>query len=83
MNDDAFKKGQFNDAATLGDADSGAQWEPAFKNKIDGMILVSGDSHASVDVVLVEVRLILGLTIHEVTHIRGDVRPGDQNGHEQ
>ncbi|KAF9019286.1 Dyp-type peroxidase [Hymenopellis radicata] len=82
LNDDAFKKGQFSDAATLGDPDSGADWEPAFKDKLDAMIHVAGDSHVSVDVVLVEVRAILGLTIHEVTHIVGDVRPGDQDGHE-
>ena len=63
-------------------------WIPAFKQAIDGLILNAGDSHLTIVEKLAEVKLIFAVgaydaTIHEVTSIIGDVRPGDEKGHEQ
>lgn len=74
------------DAPTLGDklaADGTPDWDPSFKKTIHGVILVAGDSHLTVDAKLLEVTLILALTIKEITRIKGDVRPGPEDGHEQ
>lgn len=71
-------------AATTGTPD----WVPAFKNGVDGMILVSGESHGTVAEKLSEVEKIFlvgahAATIHEALRIVGDVRPGEEKGHEQ
>lgn len=82
------------DAKDLGDqgsTSSGAftpDWIPAFKQDIHGMLLISGDSHPSVDKRLREIERIFAVRthnpiIHEVTRIVGDVRPGEEKGHEQ
>jgi hypothetical protein len=50
-----FKNGQKKDAESLGDKGTGTgdsfvpNWEPAFLKDIHGVILVSGDSHDSVN----------------------------------
>ncbi|KAK0432370.1 peroxidase TAP [Armillaria borealis] len=86
LDDSAFKTGQLKDAAVnLGDKlgdDSLPDWEPAFKEQIDAVILVAGDSHHTVNNKLLEIRALFGLSIHEVTHIQGDVRPGAVSVHE-
>ncbi|KAH9941342.1 peroxidase TAP [Amylocystis lapponica] len=93
IGDSAFKEGQLADAANLGDQGTttngvfSPNWIPAFKNLVHGVILVSGDSHPTVEETLCTVEAILGVgridaTIHEVLRIVGDVRPGAQKGHE-
>ncbi|KAK0435361.1 peroxidase TAP [Armillaria borealis] len=86
LDDSAFKSGQLKDAAlNLGDkvgADSLPDWEPAFKEKIDAVILIAGDSHLTVSKKLLETRALFGLSIHEVTNVQGDVRPGAVSAHE-
>ncbi|KAK0468764.1 peroxidase TAP [Armillaria novae-zelandiae] len=86
LDDSAFKSGQLKDAApNLGDkvgADSLPDWDPAFKGKIDAVILIAGDSQPTVSAKLLEIRALFGLSIHEVTHIQGDVRPGAVSAHE-
>lgn len=52
------------------------------------MILISGDSHATVDVTRTKVESIFSVgtanaTISEVLALVGDVRPGAEKGHEQ
>lgn len=52
------------------------------------MILVSGDCHATVAERLAKIEKVFlvgspNATIHEVTRIVGDVRPGTEKGHEQ
>ena len=64
------------------------KWDPEFKKDIHGLILVTGDSHATVDEKLAEVLKIFSLrsqnaTIHEIKRAVGDVRPGAEKGHEQ
>lgn len=82
IGDSAFISGQLNDTPNLGD-NVRDEWDPAFKQIIHGVVLVGGDSHLSVDAKLFEVTRIFGPSIREITRIRGDVRPGAENGHEQ
>ena len=98
IGDPVFEKGMLADAPNLGDqgtkSASGVvdpnnpDWIPAFKQDIDGMIMVAGDCHATVTEKLAEIEktfLVGGpnATIHEVIRIVGDVRPGAEKGHEQ
>ena len=94
INDPAFLGGMLTDAIkNLGDPLTTAtpkspDWVPAFKHGVDGMILVSGDCHATVAEKLAEIEKILfvgtpSATIHEALRIVGDVRPGNEKGHEQ
>lgn len=83
------------DAANLGDpgtTDSSGNfnpdWLPAFKKGIDGLILISGDSHASTHETMLKINKIFGVgrhnsTLHIVKEVVGDVRPGKESGHEQ
>ena len=93
INDAAFTKGMLADALDLGDPPTTADpkspdWVPAFKHGVDGMVLVSGECHATVAEKLAEIEKIFfvgtpSATIHEALRIVGDVRPGDEKGHEQ
>jgi hypothetical protein len=90
-----FLNGQKADAESLGDKGSGTgpsfvpDWDPAFLQEIHGVILVSGDSHSSVNKALSEAKIAFGIasldepSIKEVISIVGDVRPGKESGHEQ
>ena len=85
---DPFIIGQQQDALTnLGDPKSPdgktPAWDPRFLRDIHGVILISGESHGTTDVKKVEIDLHFGLSIKEIITIRGDVRPGDEDGHEQ
>ena len=80
------------DAKDLGDPGTAdhdiPDWVPAFKNGVDGMVLVSGDCHDTVTEKLAEIERIFlvgahSATIHEAIRIVGDVRPGKEKGHEQ
>jgi len=89
-----FLAGQKEDAQSLGDKGTGTgtnfipDWEAAFLQDIHAIILVSGDSHRSVNKALGEARQTFGVgtseaSIKEVTSIVGDVRPGKESAHEQ
>ena len=65
----------------LGDNFDG--WDAAFKQEIHGALLVTGDTRDTVNSKLSDVKNILTTTIKEVQTLNGDVRPGDQAGHEQ
>jgi Dyp-type peroxidase family len=94
IGDSAFDKGMLADAQNLGDqgttSSSGAftpDWIPAFKHDIHGVILISGDCHATVNEKLAEIKEIFlagewNASIHEMHRIVGDVRPGNEKGHE-
>ncbi|KAM0797506.1 peroxidase TAP [Usnea florida] len=92
INDPAFTKGMLADALDLGDPPTTADpknpdWVPAFKHGVDGMVLVSGECHATVAEKLAEIEKIFfvgtpSATIHEALRIVGDVRPGNEKGHE-
>ena len=85
---DPFIVGQEQDALNnLGDPKSAdgktPDWDPHFLKELHGVILISGDSHESTDNKKREIDNILGSSIKEIITIRGDVRPGAQDGHEQ
>ncbi|KDR71616.1 hypothetical protein GALMADRAFT_143869 [Galerina marginata CBS 339.88] len=92
--DTAFLNGQrFEAGANLGDKGTGSgqdfvpDWEEPFKKEIHGVIILAGDSHASVDKKLQEIKLIFDVggrtsSIAEITSVQGDARPGDQSAHE-
>ena len=82
------------DAKTLGDkgTDSGGKfdpdWNPAFKHGVHGVILITAESHNTMSETLRKIEKIFRVrahnaTLHEVLRIVGDVRPGDEKGHEQ
>jgi hypothetical protein len=99
IGDPVFNAGMVADAKNLGDqgtTDSAGKfvpdWIDEFKQEsqeIHGVILVTGDCHATVEEKLVEIKEIFlvedeqNATIHEVISIVGDVRPGDFSAHEQ
>ena len=92
IKDTAFSKGMHEDAPNLGDPGTATSdspdWVPAFKHGVDGMVLVSGESHSTVAEKLAEIErtFFVGApfaTIHEALRIVGDVRPGKEKGHEQ
>lgn len=94
MADAAFFAGQKVDAEALGDKGTGTgktfepDWLPQFKQDIHGLIIFSGDCHATVDDKLNQVLNIFGFgtnesSVTEVFRITGDVRPGKEAGHEQ
>ena len=63
-------------------------WDPAFKQEIHGLILVTGDKRATVDQKLADIKKIFlveapNATIKQAKLVYGDVRPGNQKGHEQ
>ncbi|KAG6841173.1 hypothetical protein C0991_001098 [Blastosporella zonata] len=89
-----FAEGQKASAESLGDNGTGGgptfvpDWEPEFLQDIHAVILISGDSHGTVNKKFKEIKDIFGLasgqtaSIKEVTTVVGDVRPGKESGHE-
>jgi hypothetical protein len=81
------------DAKALGDPlQSGStttpDWDPAFLGPVDGVILVAGDSHETVQKKITEIQSVFPAdpnhsSITIVKSIVGDVRPGPESGHEQ
>jgi hypothetical protein len=85
IGDPAFTGGMFADASNLGDQVS--NWNPEFKD-LDGLIMITGDRHSTVEKRLAEVKKIFligetNATVHQVLSVVGDVRPGHESGHEQ
>lgn len=85
---DPFIKGQQADALeNLGDPTSAdgktPDWDPHFLQDLHGVILISGDTHGTTDIKKAEIDLIFNSSIKEIITLRGDVRPGAEDGHEQ
>ncbi|KIM34766.1 hypothetical protein M413DRAFT_450072 [Hebeloma cylindrosporum] len=89
--EDPFVIGQKQDAITnLGDpkkADGNPDWDSHFLQEIHGVILISGESHGSIRKTKYEIEHIFGVhsphaSIKEIVTLQGDVRPGDESGHE-
>lgn len=87
--DSLFTSGMRDGAEGLGD--NGVRqgdkfqpdWDSTFLQEIHGVTLITGDSHDSLNEKLASVKDILSGTVKEIATISGDVRPGDQKGHEQ
>lgn len=88
-----FKSGMKVDAPALGDPTNPNDpndpiWIDAFKQEIDLVIDVAGDSWKTVNHQWDKIEEIFGIGTHhssvKVIHtIKGNVRPGDEAGHEQ
>ncbi|KXN90737.1 Dye-decolorizing peroxidase msp1 [Leucoagaricus sp. SymC.cos] len=89
----SFKTGALTDAKSLGDplqanSQTLPDWDQAFLNdQIDGVLLVAGDSHETVQEKIKEIHTIFPAdpnhsSVTVVTTITGDVRPGAESGHE-
>lgn len=82
LGDSFFEKGQWADAAALGD--NKADWDPAFSaGGIHGVLLIASDTQANVDAMLSTVQGYLGKSAAAMKMIQGAARPGDQAGHER
>jgi len=83
---DPFIIGQEADSLSLGDPrasnGTGPDWDSHFLQPLHGLILISGDCHSSTDKKKAEIDQIFGSSIKEIITIRGDVRPGAEDGHE-
>ena len=47
------------------------------------MLIIAGDSILTIEAKIAQIKLLLGLTIHEVFRSIGNVRPDKEKGHEQ
>jgi DyP dimeric alpha+beta barrel domain len=83
LGDPAFTNGQFLDAGNLGDPGT-VNWVPAFKGtNVHGVILLASDSDNLINIELAAVNVLFGSSITKVHSLQGQVRPGDQQGHER
>ncbi|KAF2704571.1 DyP-type peroxidase [Pleomassaria siparia CBS 279.74] len=93
IGDEIFNAGMIKDAKNLGDKEKLPQqpeyqpeWNEIFLQEIHGVILITGDTHHAVYTKLDEVKTILTKentsVVREIATLVGDVRPGDQRGHE-
>ncbi|KAF8751732.1 hypothetical protein RHS01_08434 [Rhizoctonia solani] len=88
LGDQPFALGQLRDAENLGDdgvteADGfHPSWEQAFKNRVDGVLVVAGESWVSVAAKVAEAMAVLTTSVRVVYTLKGSVRPGEQKGHE-
>ncbi|KAH0001952.1 hypothetical protein KCU78_g14625, partial [Aureobasidium melanogenum] len=94
IGDAVFTGGMLADAQNLGDTGSTTasrfepDWIPEFKKQMDGVILVAGDGHRTVDQQIQHINTIFSIggssaSIDMVLKLSGDVRPGAESGHEQ
>ncbi|KAF8851549.1 Dyp-type peroxidase [Acephala macrosclerotiorum] len=77
---DPFQTGMFNGITNLND--QADKWLPEFKQDIHALIFITGESLATIHERYAELKWVLGSTVNEVKLIIGNVRPGNQNGHE-
>jgi len=81
--DDDFVKGQFSEAADLGDAGTD-NWVPEFRaTNIHGVFLLAANTSQDIDNELSNIQGILGDSISEIYRLSGAARPGDQQGDER
>ena len=85
-----FVNGQKADAAALGDVTTTGPdgksvpvWDATFLQPLDGVILVTAHDSVTLDARIADVKSIFGQTIHVVEIFEGNVRPGQEKGHEQ
>ncbi|QRV92073.1 Dye-decolorizing peroxidase msp1 [Ceratobasidium sp. AG-Ba] len=88
LNDEAFTKGQLQDALALGDAPAmhgdpnKPNWKPAYFERIDGVFLAAGDCFTRTVEVLNDALNKLQGSVKEVYRLNGNTRPGDQRKNE-
>ncbi|ELU39976.1 peroxidase TAP [Rhizoctonia solani AG-1 IA] len=55
----------------------------AFKNRVDGVLVIAGESWVSVAAKVAEAMAVLTTSVRVVYTLKGSVRPGEQKGHEE
>ncbi|KAF8518401.1 fungal peroxidase [Hysterangium stoloniferum] len=82
LGDPAFAGGMFTDAAFLGDPGT-SNWVSAFAGtSIHGVFLLASDSTDLIDIEIASIKVLFGSSITQQYSLAGQVRPGDQLGHE-
>ena len=83
LNAPIFSAGQFADAASLGDPGT-TNWVPAFKGtNVHGLFILASDSIFLINIKLAYIKSLFGNSLSELHTLQGQVRPGDQEGHER
>jgi hypothetical protein len=95
IGDGPFNSGMLATAQTLGDRGVttsenkfSPSWDPAFKQEIHGVILITGDRRETVQAILKAIKKLFlvgefNAIIYQILSLTGDVRPGSEKGHEQ
>lgn len=84
LNMGSFDAGQWKDASFLGD--SGTNWRPGPEfagTSIHGLLIFQSDTIANINHELYSIKRALGNSVVELYQLRGELRPGDQAGHER
>jgi deferrochelatase/peroxidase EfeB len=92
LGDAIFKQGMLADASAgvqgLGDpgvvtgTSVDPDWDPRFKEEIDFLILITGDSPSTISERLHQIERILTRSFKVIIQLEGVVRPGVEKGHE-
>ncbi|KIM91350.1 hypothetical protein PILCRDRAFT_57880 [Piloderma croceum F 1598] len=92
LGDAIFKQGMLADASAgaqgLGDpgvvtgTSVDPDWDPRFKEEIDFLILITGDSTSTISERLHQIEKILAGSFKVIIQLEGVVRPGAEKGHE-
>ncbi|KAF1960067.1 Dyp-type peroxidase [Byssothecium circinans] len=88
LRESLFTNGMKSGARSLGDLGTVQgnsfvpDWDDTFMGEIHGVTLVTGDSRATVDKKLEEVKSIFLGSVKEVSTVVGDVRPDEEKGNE-
>jgi hypothetical protein len=93
LDDAAFARGQKADSYDLGDPRDPSQsaepnWIPEFKEQLDFVILITGETSHRLTERLQRVETILGIntdkaSVRQIIALEGNVRPEPHKGHEQ
>ncbi|KAF8494772.1 hypothetical protein JB92DRAFT_2995234 [Gautieria morchelliformis] len=82
LGDPVFAGGQFADAGNLGDPGT-VNWVQAFKGtNIHGLFILASDSSVLINIELVAIKVLFGSSITLQHSLQGQIRPGNQEGHE-
>jgi deferrochelatase/peroxidase EfeB len=93
LDDESFQRGQKAESKHLGDPRDPARssepnWAPEFRQTIDFVILITGETKEHLAERMQEIERIFGIgtpnpSVKQVIAIQGSVRPGSEKGHEQ
>jgi len=83
LNDSLYTSGQFADAFNLSDTGT-TNWVPAFKGTfVHGVFLLASDTLGSINSELYSIQTLFGPSMITLHILQGQVRPGNQAGHER
>ena len=93
LDDAAFAKGQKADSKDLGDPRDPSRsaepnWIPEFKQQIDFVVLITGDSTERITERIRGVETVFGIntdhgSVRQIIALEGNLRPGPKKGFEQ